>query len=424
MRPLEAPVALLPPPRLPFYLNRAFGCFWLGQTVSTLGSQVTAFAIPLLAAMTLHASSGQMGLLRAAEFAPFLIFTLPAGVWADFGIRRLLMVFTNLVQSLVLTLVPIAALTGFLRLEVLYALMFVMGSLKTIFEMSYQTYVPEIVNRDQLVGANSKIMLSYSLGQSAGPGFAGVLVEVLGAPLAVLVDSCTYLLCAFSILQIDHREERRFTPHHLMISQIVDGFRFVLKQTHIRALLWLLSLHNFFMNAVMAVLVLFVTRELGVRPGLFGIIISLGGLGAITGALGAQRFGPIIGPGPLVILTCLLAALAAFCFPAAHDGNLSGIVLLTAAYFVLSVAGSAITVYAWTIRQMLTPKRMLGKMNGAFRFCVTGVMPFGALVGGWLGGCIGIRTTLVLVACGWGGGCLLACFSPLRCLRMLVSPDD
>lgn len=423
MRPPEVPVAPLPSPRPPFYLNRAFGCFWLGQTVSTLGSQVTAFAIPLLAAMTLHASPGQMGLLRAAEFAPFLIFTLPAGVWADFGIRRLLMISTNFVQSAVLTFVPIAALVGLLRLEALYFLMFVMGSLKTVFEMSYQTYVPEIVNRDQLVGANSKIMLSYSLGQSAGPGFAGVLVEILGAPVAVLIDSCTYLLCAFSILQIDHREEKRFTPHHLMISQVVEGFRFVTKQTHIRALLWLLSLHNFFMNGVMAVLVLFVTRELGVRPGLFGIVVSLGGLGAITGALGAQRFGPIIGPGPLVILTCLLASLAAFCFPAAHDGNLSGIVLLTAAYFVLSVAGSAIAVYAWTIRQTLTPKRMLGKMNGAFRFCVTGVMPFGALFGGWLGSCIGIRTTLVLVACGWAGGCLLACFSPLRGLRTLVSPD-
>ena len=423
MRPLEAPVAPLPPPRRPFYLNRAFGCFWLGQTVSTLGSQVTAFAIPLLAAMTLHASPGQMGLLRAAEFAPFLIFTLPAGVWADFGIRRLLMISTNLVQSLVIAFVPVAALSGFLRLEALYLLMFVMGSLKTVFEMSYQTYVPEIVNRDQLVGANSKIMLSYSLGQSAGPGFAGVLVEILGAPFAVLIDSCTYLLCAFSILQIDHREERRFTPHHLMISQIVDGFRFVTKQTYIRALLWLLSLHNFFMNAVMAVLVLFVTRELGVRPGLFGIIVSLGGLGAIAGALGAERLGPIAGPGPFVILTCMLAALAAFCFPAAQDGNPAGIVLLTAAYFILSVAGSAITVYAWTIRQTLTPKRMLGKMNGAFRFCVTGVMPFGALFGGWLGGCIGIRATLVLVACGWAGGCLLACFSPLRRLRTLVSPD-
>jgi Na+/melibiose symporter-like transporter len=238
------------------------------------------------------------------------------------------------------------------------------------------------VKGDQLVNANSKIMLSYSLGESAGPGFAGVMVELLGAPVAVLVDSLTYLICAFSIFHIDHLEVRRFSPHHLILSQIAEGFQFVAKQLHIRALLWLLSLHNFFFNALMAVLVLFVTRELGVRPGIFGMVVSVGGLGAVTGSLGARRFGQAVGPGPCVILSCLLAALAAFCFPAVRDGSTYGVVLITAAYFLLSVGGSAITVYAWTIRQMLTPRQMLGKMNGAFRFCVTGIMPFGALFGG------------------------------------------
>ena len=421
MRHLEAPVAPLPPPRLPFYLNRAFGFFWLGQSVSTLGSQVTAFAVPLLAALTLHATPLQMGLLRAAEFAPFLIFTLPAGVWADFGIRRPLMMCTNLVQGLAIVLVPVAVAAGLLRLEVLYLLMFIMGSLKTIFEMSYQTYVPEIVDRDKLVTANSKIMLSYSLGQSAGPGFAGVLVEWLGAPIAVLVDASTYLMCAWSIFQIDHRETRRFKPHRLMAREITDGFRIVGTQPHIRALVWLLSLHNLFMNALLAVLVLFVTRELEIRPGLFGVIVSLGGLGAIGGALGAERFGAKIGPGRLVILACLLAAIAALSFPAISVGTGSKVVWLTSAYFLLSMGGSALTVYAWTIRQLLTPRQVLGKMNGAFRFAVTGVMPFGAVLGGWLGGCIGIRRTLMLVACAWILCCLLACLSPLWRLRSLPS---
>ncbi|HEY0792669.1 MAG TPA: MFS transporter [Chthoniobacterales bacterium] len=418
---MATPVAPLPPPRQSFYLNRAFGFFWLGQSVSTLGSQVTAFAVPLLAAITLHATPLQMGLLRAAEFAPFLIFTLPAGFWADFGIRRLLMVCTNLVQGFAIVLVPIAVLAGLLRLEVLYLLMFVMGSLKTVFEMAYQTYVPELVERDQLVTANSRIMLSYSLGQSAGPGFAGLLVEWLGAPVAVLIDAFSYLICALSIFQIDRQETRRFKPPHLMAREIVDGFRMVATQPHIRALLWLLSLNNLFMNALMAVLVLFVTRELGVRPGLFGVIVSLGGLGAISGALGAERFGAKVGPGRVVIFACLLAALAALCFPAIPGGSGLKVVWLTAAYFFLSMGGSAITVYAWTIRQLLTPRQVLGRMNGAFRFAVTGVMPFGAVLGGWLGGCMGIRHTLVLLACCWVFSCLLACLSPLWTLRNLPS---
>jgi hypothetical protein len=114
-----------------------------------------------------------------------------------------------------------------------------------------------------------------------------------------------------------------------------------------------------------------------------------------------------------------MAAFAAFCFPAVPNGSNYSMLLIVAAYFVLSVGGSAITVYAWTIRQMLTPRQTLGKMNGAFRFCVTGVMPFGALFGGCLGGCVGIRPTLVLVACGWILSCLLACLSPLRRLVAL-----
>jgi hypothetical protein len=301
-----------------FLINRSFGLFWTGQTVSTLGAQVTAFAIPLLAAINLHATSFEMGLLRAAEFAPFLVFTLPAGVWADLGIRRWLMIVANLVRGAFITLVPVAVFLGWLHLAVLYFVMFVMGSLKVVFEMAYQTYIPEIIERGRLVNANSKIMMSYALGQSTGPGLGGVMVELLGAPLAVLT-----------------------------------------------------------------------------------------------------RLGRWFGPGPFVIWSSVSAGLAAFCFPLVNRGDLSGVVALAAIYFVLSASGSAITVFAWTIRQTLTPNSMLGRMNGAFRFLVTGMMPFGALFGGWLGDSIGIRATLVVSALGLLTVSGLTRFSPLRALESL-----
>src|SRR6478672_8088421 len=123
-----------PAKRTTFLINRPFGFFWVGQSVSTLGSQVSAFAIPLLAALTLHATAQQMGFLRAAEFAPFLILTLPAGVWADLGIRRYLMIFSNLIRGILIVIVPLAVLLGLVRLEVLYVIMFAMGSFKVIFE--------------------------------------------------------------------------------------------------------------------------------------------------------------------------------------------------------------------------------------------------------------------------------------------------
>jgi MFS family permease len=402
-----------------FLLNRSFGYFWVGQSISTLGSQVTAFAIPLLAALTLHATAQQMGFLRAAEFIPFLILTLPAGVWADLGIRRALMIFSNLIRGVVIIFVPLAITLGWAHLEVLYAVMLVMGSFKVIFEMAYQTYIPEIVDRHTLVNANSKIMMSYALGQSAGPGLAGLMVEILGAPLAVLADSLGFFLCAGCLFKIKHQEVKVVQHQSNVWRQIAEGFRYVGRERHIRALLWLVTVNNFFMNAIMALIVLYGTREIGFRPGIFGLAVSVGGFGAVIGSVFAQRLGARLGPGPFVIYACGLTSLASFCFPLISRPDHLGIFCLTATYFALSAAGAAVTVFAWTIRQSITPSDLLGKMNGAFRFCVTGIMPFGALFGGWLGSIIGIRSTLLVGAVGLLLSCAAASFSHLRHLKAL-----
>jgi MFS family permease len=402
-----------------FLLNRSFGYFWVGQSISTLGSQVTAFAIPLLAALSLHATAQQMGFLRAAEFLPFLILTLPAGVWADLGIRRSLMIFSNLIRGVVIIFVPLAITLGWAHLEVLYAVMLVMGSFKVIFEMAYQTYIPEIVDRHTLVNANSKIMMSYALGQSAGPGLAGLMVEILGAPLAVLADSLGFFLCAGCLFKIKHQEVKLVQQQANVWRQIADGFRYVGRERHIRALLWLVTVNNFFMNSIMALIVLYGTREIGFRPGIFGLAVSVGGFGAVIGSVFAQRLGARLGPGPFVIYACGLTSLATFCFPLISRPDHLGIFCLTATYFALSAAGAAVTVFAWTIRQSITPSDLLGKMNGAFRFCVTGIMPFGALFGGWLGSIIGIRSTLVVGAVGLLLSCAAASFSHLRHFKTL-----
>src|SRR5258708_23688828 len=141
-----------------------------------------------------------MGLLRGGEFASFLVFTLAAGVWADYGIRRWLMIDANLIRGVFITVVPLAVFLGWMHLGVLYFVMFVMGSLKTVFEMAYQTYVPEIVPRERLVNANSKIMMSYALGQSVSPGFACIMTEFLDQPMAVPTDVST-TFCSASFLR-------------------------------------------------------------------------------------------------------------------------------------------------------------------------------------------------------------------------------
>jgi predicted MFS family arabinose efflux permease len=151
--------------------------------------------------------------------------------------------------------------------------------------------------------------------------------------------------------------------------------------------------------------------------------VSVGGIGAVMGAFGAEKLGRWFGPGPFVIWSTIIAALAAFCFPLVNSGNLGGVIGLALAYFVLSAGGSAVTVFAWTIRQTLTPSLMLGRMNGAFRFVVTGIMPFGAFFGGWLGESIGIRATLIVCAFGLLVASGLSRFSPLQALKTLPAAD-
>src|SRR6202030_301241 len=199
---------------------------------------------------------------------------------------------------------------------------------------------------------------------------------------AVLADSLGFFLCAGCLFQIKHREIKVVQQQPNVFRQIAEGFRYVGRARSIRALLSLVTVNNFFMNSIMALIVLYGTREIGFRPGIFGLAVSVGGFGAVIGSVFAQRLGARVRPGPFVIYACGLPLLASFCFPLTSRPDHLGIFRLPATYSALSAAGAAVTVFAWTIRQSITPSDLLGKMNGAFRFCVTGIMllaPFSAV---------------------------------------------
>src|SRR5258708_4780034 len=219
--------------------------------------------------------------------------------------------------------------------------MFVMGSWKVVFEVACETYVPEMVERDKLVNAKSKIMMSYDVGQWTGPGLGGLMVELLGAPMAVLADASTYFLSAICLFKIKHQEIRARHRRGNILQQIADGFRYVGEERHIRSLLCLVTANNFFQNALMAILVLYATRDLSIRPGVFGMTVSVGGIGAVMGAFGAARLGQWFGPGPFVIWSTIVAALAAFCFPLVSTGNLAGVIGLAGASFFLQSSRDA-----------------------------------------------------------------------------------
>src|SRR5215207_9700293 len=238
-----------------------FRRLWAAQSASLFGSEITTLALPLIAVLALDATPVQMGLLAAAGTAPFLLCSLPAGVWIDRRPRRPVLIAADVVRAGLLLSIPLTAWLDVLRIELLYAVTFLVGVLGVFFEVAHYAYVPSLVGRESVVEANSKLQISYSAAEAGGPGVAGLLVQFISAPGAIAIDAVSFL--------------------------------------------------------VSAILVLYATRELEISPVMLGIILAVGGIGAIPGALlsapAARRFGvgpTIIGGWLIGAATWLLVPLA------------------------------------------------------------------------------------------------------------------
>ncbi|MDQ3929694.1 MAG: MFS transporter, partial [Chloroflexota bacterium] len=238
--------------------NPDFMRMWVGETVSMFGSQVTYIAIPLTAALVLHAEPGQMGILQAAGFAPFLLLTLFAGVWVDRKRRRPILILSNAGRAVLLALIPLSALLGWLNMPQLYAIALLVGSLTVFFELAYQSYLPTLVSKDELVEGNSKLQGSASISSIGGPGFAGLLLEVLSAPFALLADAASFLFAAFMMLRIRTPEaEPQSTARSSFLREIGDGLGIVFKNVYLRVFALEAGSYNFFWNMIEAVYILY-----------------------------------------------------------------------------------------------------------------------------------------------------------------------
>ncbi len=233
---------------------------WAGQTVSLFGSQISLLAIPLTAVLILNATPLQMGILTAAEAVPYLLFGLVAGVWVDRLRRRAILIVADVGRFIVLSLIPLDYLLGILRIELLYLLAFLVGTLSIFFDVAYRSYLPSLIEREQLIEGNSKLELSRSVGEIVGPGLAGVLVQVFAAPIAIMVDSLSFLASALSLLWIRTPEEipkvevqRKGLRH-----EVLEGLRFVFGEPMLRALTGSFATLTLFNSLLEAVFVLYV----------------------------------------------------------------------------------------------------------------------------------------------------------------------
>lgn len=397
------------------YRNSDFIKFWSGQSISLVGSQVTALALPLTAAITLQATAMQMGVLTAIQYAPFLLIGLFVGVWVDRLRRRPILIAANLGRGLLLGLIPVAALLGVLNIGQLYALGFLTGVLTVFFDVAYVSYLPGLVGREQLVEGNSKLQISFSTAAFVGPGLAGVLVQWLTAPVAIAVDAVSFFVSAvFLCLIRRHEPEPPPVSQRGVWSEIREGLRPLISDPITLAIMVGTATSNFFINLQIAVRLLYITRDLRLGPAMLGFMFATASIGGLVAAVFARKISRFAGIGPTLICTQLLVGISALALPLAGGGYWTIIIIIMASMVLWGFAMMTYDITEISFRQFITPDTLLGRVSASRRLVTWGVALPGALLGGVLGETLGFRTTLFIGGGGVVCAALWTIFSPTR----------
>ncbi|MBA3797578.1 MAG: MFS transporter [Geodermatophilaceae bacterium] len=414
-----------PEPRLQRSLihSHDFRQLWAAETISQIGTQITQIALPILAVITLSATEFEMGVLIALETVAFLLIGLPAGAWVDRWRRKRVLVANDLVRAVALFSLPVAYAFDMLTLWQLFAVALITGVATVFFDVAYQSYLPSLVDKSQIVEGNSKLEISRAVSQVAGPGMAGLLIKVLGAPLMFVFDAVSFVASALFIGRIRHEEpvHDRSTRRPLRV-EIGEGLNFVLRHPLLRRIVACTGTSNFFSTVSATMLVLFMVRELGFDETQIGLTFSAGAVGGLLGAATTTRFAKYFGGGRSIVLGAGLIIPFAALVPL----SALGVPLL---FMPLSVFGISYAVVLYNIvqlsfRQRLCPIPLLGRMNASIRFLVYGTMPLGGLAGGALGTWLGILPTLWIAALGSILAFLPVFLSPLRTMRELPAEYD
>jgi len=395
-----------------------FRRLWIGETVSQFGTTVSQLALPLVAILVVHASTFEVGLLTAVETSAFLLVGLPAGAWVDRMRFRLVLVVNDLVRAAALASIPVAHAVGALSIGQLCVVALVTGVSTVFFDVAYQSYLPELVARDELVEGNAKLQASESVSQVAGPGVGGLLIQALTAPYAVLLDALSFLWSAAWVAAIRTRAPKRErAPDRHLGREIKEGLAFVVRNPILRAIATCTGIWNLFAGMTMAVFYVLLARTLHLSAGAIGLIGSVSAVGGLIGSMIAGRVAARIGQGPAIWVSILAAAPCGLVAPFIHrDWTLGLLVLAQLVFWVTTVVYNVTQV---SFRQSVCPPELLGRMNATIRFLVWGVLPLGGLLGGLLGSTIGVRATLLVAAVGGFLPVLPVYFSPLRRLREL-----
>jgi MFS family permease len=398
-----------------------FRRFWLGQTISVVGDQVSRVALPLVAVLVLKADAAQMGLLTATGLLPHLLFSLPAGVWLDrVHRRRRLMIGADIGRALLGASIPVAWLAGSLRLEQLFVVGFLGGTLTVVFDILWSTIFVSVAPRERYVEGNTLLSGSRSIATVTGPPISGGLVQAFGAPLAILVDAMSYVASAISLALVRSPEAPVEPEDRSLRERLLVGLRFIFGDPIMRSVLLTAGTINFFNFGFWALFVLYATTWLGVAPGILGLVLGAGAVGGVAGAVIAARVGRRLGVGPAFALGSVLFPVPLVLVPLVQGAPVP--VVLAALFVAELLSGMGVMILDINVGAVIlarTPDRIRSRAMGSFAFVNYGIRPVGALLGGFLGSAIGIRETLFVVTIGAVLGALWLVGSPVLRLRDL-----
>jgi MFS family permease len=399
--------------------NRDFLKLWGGETVSLIGTQITEFTLPLVALLTLGATAFEVGLLNGARYAPVVLVSLFAGVWLDQVRRRPVLVNSNLSRAILIGLVPLAAVTGFLSMELLYVVAITVGALTVVFDVGILSYLPGLVDRRHLVDANSKLQTSFALAGIVGPGLAGLLVGLLDPPVVLAFQTGSLTIAAVLVMLIRKPEPRPAVSadRPSVAKSIAEGLHTVFGDRMLRALLTQSATFNLFQNAVLTVFVVYAVRELRLSPMQLGIVVGSFSVGALFGALVSNRLRLALGFGRALLVVTVMACLSQLLLLTATGSDPLSISLLVAALLVFGVNLAIYNVNTLTLRQSVTPNRLLARMNASYRLILFGAAPLGAVLGGTLAELVGLRSALVIAVIGVTTPLAWIFFSPVFRLK-------
>jgi Na+/melibiose symporter-like transporter len=407
------------------FANPDFTRLWAGQTVSLIGTQVTQFTMPLVAVLTLNATVFEVGVLNSLRFVPVLLLSVFAGVWLDRRKRRPVLIVCALGNAVLIGLVPVAAATGQLSIGLLYAVNGLVGTLNMIFDVGALSYVPFLVERDRLSEANARLQVSSAVAGISGPGLAGLLVGLITAPVTLTVDAVSYLASAIGLISVTRREPdpEPVPPGFSVRRSIAEGFQTVFGSPLLRSLITQSTALNLFFGSFITIFVVYAVRTVHLSTLELGIVIGASAVGGLAGALLATRARKALGYGKAMAVATIGVSASPLLLLVPRHASVPTVIIMVAAQLGYGSSISAFNVNAITLRQVVTPTRLLARMNATYRMLIWGAPPVGAVAGGLLGSAVGLRAALVISLIAMTSPILWIFFSPVfRLSEMPTGP--